>query len=231
MFETLLFQFIVLWAVIDPIGTIPVYLAKTARFSPEEQQQVARRAVLVSAGILLFFLFAGKLTLGALQIPLTAFQVAGGLVLLLFALTMIFGESKPDQEMRLESKRSDVAVFPIAVPSIASPGAMMTLVLLTDKDGFTPLDHLFTMLVVFSVLFITYLLLLVANDIQRWIGVTGAAVISRVMGLILASVAVNNILTGLQAFFSQPCSEFMVPNQQALLLGLSSAWINYPWPL
>ncbi|MEW9809448.1 MAG: MarC family protein [Candidatus Symbiodolus clandestinus] len=202
MFESLLPQFIVLWAVIDPIGTIPVYLAKTAQFTPVEQKQVARKAILVSAAILLFFLFAGKLTLEQLDIKIAAFQVAGGLVLFVFSLTMIFGESKPHQEIRLESDRNDVAVFPIAVPSIASPGAMMTLVLLSDRNGFALLDYVWTMLVVFSVLLITYLLLLIANDIQRWIGVTGAAVISRIMGLILASVAINNTLTGLQKFFN-----------------------------
>ncbi|MFT8257823.1 MAG: MarC family protein [Candidatus Symbiodolus clandestinus] len=202
MFETLLSQVIVLSAVIDPIGTIPVYLAKTASFSPVEQGRIAKKAILIATIILLFFLFAGKLTLEQLDIEIAAFQVAGGLILFLFALTMVFGESKPHQEIQLESEKTSVAVFPIAVPSIASPGAMMTLVLLSDKDGYVMLDYLGTTVALFSVLLVTYLLLLVANDIQRWIRLTGAAVISRVMGLILAAVAINNVLFGLQNFFS-----------------------------
>ncbi|MGL5284408.1 MAG: MarC family protein, partial [Plesiomonas shigelloides] len=133
MFESLIVQFVVLWAVIDPIGSIPVYLSKTASLSALDRRRVASKAILVSTGILLFFLVAGQLLLEAMQIPLSAFQTAGGLVLLLFALTMIFGESKPEQEMQMDYDISDLAVFPIAVPSIASPGAMMAVVMLTDN--------------------------------------------------------------------------------------------------
>lgn len=133
MFDSLIVQFVVLWAVIDPIGSIPVYLAKTIGLSLEDRRKIALKAVLISAGILLFFLVAGQTLLEAMQIPLTAFQIAGGLVLLLFALTMIFGEGKPEQEMKMATSLSELAVYPLAVPSIASPGAMMAIVLLTDN--------------------------------------------------------------------------------------------------
>jgi len=138
-----------------------------------------------------------------MQIPLTAFQIAGGLVLLLFALTMIFGEGKPEQEIKLSSNLNELAVYPLAVPSIASPGAMMAIVLLTDNHRFSLFDQTMTTLIMLSVLLITYLLFLAANRIQRWIGNTGAAVISRVMGLILAAVAINNMLVGIRDFFTQ----------------------------
>ncbi|MGL4467602.1 MAG: MarC family protein, partial [Plesiomonas shigelloides] len=137
----------------------------------------------------------------AMQIPLSAFQTAGGLVLLLFALTMIFGESKPEQEMQMDYDISDLAVFPIAVPSIASPGAMMAVVMLTDNHRYSLIDQALTALVMLGVLLITYLLLRSASRIQKVIGRTGASVISRVMGLILAAVAVNNLLVGLRDFF------------------------------
>ncbi|MGL5298408.1 MAG: MarC family protein, partial [Plesiomonas sp.] len=126
---------------------------------------------------------------------------AGGLVLLLFALTMIFGESKPEQEMQMDYDISDLAVFPIAVPSIASPGAMMAVVMLTDNHRYSLIDQALTALVMLGVLLITYLLLRSASRIQKVIGRTGASVISRVMGLILAAVAVNNLLVGLRDFF------------------------------
>ncbi|WP_268957235.1 MarC family protein [Plesiomonas shigelloides] len=179
----------------------PVYLSKTASLSALDRRRVASKAILVSTGILLFFLVAGQLLLEAMQIPLSAFQTAGGLVLLLFALTMIFGESKPEQEMQMDYDISDLAVFPIAVPSIASPGAMMAVVMLTDNHRYSLIDQALTALVMLGVLLITYLLLRSASRIQKVIGRTGASVISRVMGLILAAVAVNNLLVGLRDFF------------------------------
>lgn len=203
MFDSLVVQFVVLWAVIDPIGSIPVYLTKTVGLSVEDRRKIALKAVMISAGILIFFLIAGQALLEAMRIPLTAFQIAGGLVLLLFALTMIFGEGKPEQEIRLSSNLNELAVYPLAVPSIASPGAMMAIVLLTDNHRFSLFDQTMTTLIMLSVLLITYLLFLAANRIQRWIGNTGAAVISRVMGLILAAVAINNMLVGIRDFFTQ----------------------------
>ena len=203
MFDSLVVQFVVLWAVIDPIGSIPVYLTKTVGLSVEDSRKIALKAVMISAGILIFFLIAGQALLEAMRIPLTAFQIAGGLVLLLFALTMIFGEGKPEQEIRLSSNLNELAVYPLAVPSIASPGAMMAIVLLTDNHRFNLFDQTMTTLIMLSVLLITYLLFLAANRIQRWIGNTGAAVISRVMGLILAAVAINNMLVGIRDFFTQ----------------------------
>lgn len=202
MFDSLIVQFVVLWAVIDPIGSIPVYLAKTIGLSPEDRQKIARNAILISAGILLFFLVMGQWLLDAMQIPLSAFQIAGGLVLLLFALSMIFGEAKPDQEIKMKSNLSELAVYPLAVPSIASPGAMMAVVLLTDNHRYSLSDQLITTGIMLSVLAITYVLLLLANRIQHLIGNAGAAIISRVMGLILSAVAINNILLGLSEFIS-----------------------------
>lgn len=203
MFDSFIVQFVVLWAVIDPIGSVPVYLSKTIGLSIEDRRKIALKAVLISAGILLFFLVAGQALLEAMQIPLTAFQIAGGLVLLLFALTMIFGEGKAEQEIKMTSSLSELAVYPLAVPSIASPGAMMAIVLLTDNNRFNFADQVITTIIMLAVLVITYLLFLAANKIQRLIGNTGAAVISRVMGLILAAVAINNMLVGIRDFFTQ----------------------------
>lgn len=201
MLEAIIVQFVVLWAVIDPIGSVPVYLAKTIGLSIETRRRIALNAVLIASGILIFFLIVGQYLLEAMQIPLAAFQTAGGLVLLLFALTMIFGEGKPGEELRLPSNLNEIAVYPLAVPSIASPGAMMAVVLLTDNNRFNFVEQTITGVIMLSILLITYLLFLAANRIQRVIGNTGAAIISRVMGLILAAVAVDNVLTGIKEFF------------------------------
>lgn len=206
MLSILLTQFVVLWAVIDPIGSVPVYLSQTHHLTAKQRRLVALKAVMIAAGILLFFLIAGQLLLDAMQIPLAAFQAAGGLVLLLFALTMIFGEAKPDQETKLSadvshSDLSNLAVYPLAIPSIASPGAMMAIVMLTDNNRYSLYDQGLTAGVMLTVLVITLLLLLAANHIHKLIGNVGAAIISRVMGLILAAVALNNLLLGIKNFY------------------------------
>lgn len=207
MLSIIITQFVVLWAVIDPIGSVPVYLSQTHHLSPQQRRLVALKAVAIATGVLLFFLLAGQLLLEAMQIPLPAFQAAGGLVLLLFALTMIFGESKPEQEQKLtqdvsHSDLADLAVYPLAIPSIASPGAMMAIVLLTDNHRYSMIDQGITAGVMLGVLVITLLLLLSATFIQKIIGNVGAAIISRVMGLILAAVAVNNLLLGIKDFYA-----------------------------
>ncbi|OEF85081.1 MarC family protein [Vibrio breoganii] len=206
MLSILVTQFVVLWAVIDPVGSVPVYLSQTHHLAKKQRRLVAIKAVAIATGVLLFFLLAGQVLLEAMQIPLPAFQAAGGLVLLLFALTMIFGESKPEQESKMSkeinrSELADLAVYPLAIPSIASPGAMMAIVMLTDNHRHAFIDQAMTAGVMLVILLITLFLLLGATHIQKWIGNVGAAIISRVMGLILAAVAVNNLLQGIKDFY------------------------------
>lgn len=205
MLDNVLEDFVTLWAVIDPVGTIPVFLTFTASQTARERRRTALRATFIALCVLLAFIIAGQLLIEALGVHLSAFQIAGGLVVFIFALTMIFGESRPEEESRsVVQQGSDVAVFPIAVPSIASPGAMMAVVLLTDNHRFEPMQQAVTTTVMLSVLLITYLLLLVAVPLQRVIGMTGASIISRVMGLILAAVAVDNVLSAIKVYFSLP---------------------------
>jgi multiple antibiotic resistance protein len=137
-----------------------------------------------------------------MSIPLSAFQIAGGVVLFLFALQMIFGESKPEQELRLAADQNQTAVFPLAVPSIASPGAMLTAVLLTENEVFSFFEQVQTFLVLIGVLLLTFVLMLLAGLIHRIIGNSGASVVSKIMGLILASVAVAHLLSGIQSYFA-----------------------------
>ncbi|HDY84686.1 MAG TPA: MarC family protein [Methylophaga sp.] len=188
---------------IDPIGTIPVFIAVTDQYDKKTKRRIALLATIVSAGILIFFLVVGELLLKALSIPLPAFQISGGIVLFLFALTMIFGDSKIDGEIKmLEDDHRDTAIFPLAVPSIASPGAMLAAVLLTKNTVFTVWEQVQTALVMLSVLLVAYILMLLAGGVNRLIGSSGARVISRVMGLILSAIATTNILAGLSEYFN-----------------------------
>ncbi len=108
----LIATFIVFFAVIDPIGTVPVFIAVTSRHEQRITRRIAVKATLGAAMILVFFVVAGEIILTAMDIPLTAFQIAGGIVLFLFALSMIFGESKPDEEVKLATSGSETAIFP-----------------------------------------------------------------------------------------------------------------------
>lgn len=200
--QTILSNFVLLWAVIDPIGTIPVYISATRHHTDADRRQIAKRAAAVAAGILLFFILVGEVVLNAMGVPVLAFQIAGGIVLFLFALTMIFGESKPEAEKEDIRHSHDVAIFPLATPSIASPGAMMAVVLLTQKDIHT-IDEIFvTTFLTFIVIGAAYGLMRCAGPITRWIGEGGANIISRVMGMILASVAATQVLDGIKLYFA-----------------------------
>ena len=194
--------FIFFFAVIDPIGTVPVYIAVTSGFDERLKRSIAVKSIVASAAILVFFVVAGEVILTAIDIPLSAFEIAGGIVLFLFALSMIFGESKPEQEVKLVLQGKEKAIYPLAVPSIASPGAMLGAVLQTENASFNIWEQAQTTAVMLAVLLVTLVLMLAASQIHRLIGNSGASVISRVMGLILASVAVSSVLSGVVKYFA-----------------------------
>jgi multiple antibiotic resistance protein len=199
--QTIISNFVLLWAVIDPIGTVPVFISATRGLPASDRSRIALRAAAIAAGILLFFIIAGEAVLSAMGVPVLAFQIAGGIVLFLFALTMIFGESKPESEADDMARSRDVAVFPLATPSIASPGAMMAVVLLTQNDLHTISEEIVVTLLMLAVIGTTYVLMRFSGLIIRVIGEGGANVVSRVMGMILASVAATEVLEGVKEYF------------------------------
>jgi multiple antibiotic resistance protein len=195
-------QFVTLWVVIDPVGTIPVFVAVAGSLAAGARRRVALQATLVAAGVLLFFLVCGQLLIEALGIGLLSFQVAGGIVLFLFALTMIFGESKSESDQKFAEcdtrpDRPSPAIYPLAVPSLASPGAMLAIVLLTDNAEVPIVDQAVTAGLMLAVLAFAWGAMLLAGPIIRLIGVAGTEIVSRVMGMILASVAANAVLEAL----------------------------------
>lgn len=194
--------FITFFAVIDPIGTIPVFIAVTARHSKLSRSKIAMMASLVAAAVLLFFAILGEILLNAMGVSLFAFQLAGGVILFLFAITMIFGESKPDSELKIVASESETAIFPLAIPSIASPGAMLAAVLLTSNKVHGIFDQLLTITIMLSVIAVAFTFMMLAGFLHRIMGTSGASIISRVMGLILSAVAAENILNGIKGFFN-----------------------------
>jgi len=189
-------------AVLDPIGSVPVYMEATKNFDLKHRKKVAIRASIVAFFILLFFILVGQIILEGMDVTLHAFQISGGVILFLFALTMIFGEGKPSTEIHSIKDYKHVTVFPVAIPSIASPGAIMAVVLLTDNHKYSFAEQAITTVLVLIVIVLTMLLLLAATKVQKFIGDYGITVISKVMGLILASYAVQSILSGLKDYFS-----------------------------
>src|SRR5213595_780674 len=188
-------DFATIWTTIDPIGNVAIFAGLTAALTRAERHRTALRATLYATVILVVAVVAGQIILDAIGIRMHSLKVAGGIILFLFALKMLFGglDSKPGSP---EAGR-ELAVFPLAVPSIAGPGAMMAVIVLTDNDVYTVPQRLETGVVLLVVLFLTYILLLFSDAILRVIGRQGASVLVRVMGLILCSLAVEIVLTAL----------------------------------
>lgn len=183
---------------IDPLGS----LEATKHFDKKHKRKIAVNASITAFLVPLFFIVVGQIILEGMDIPLEAFQISGGVILFLFALTMIFGEGKPESKKHLIKDYKRVTIFSVAVPSIASPGAIMAVVLLTNNHIYSLPQQVTTKLMLLIVVAITCVLLLALNFIQKRIGESGIIVISKVMGLILASYAAQSILSGLKEFFS-----------------------------
>ena len=163
----LISTFIFLFAVIDPIGSVPVFIAVTHDLTEKEKRITAFKAVLVSFVVLQFFIIAGEIILDAIEVPLPAFQIAGGIVLFLFALSMIFGDSKPDEEIKSAKDPTEIAIYPMAMPSIASPGAMLAVVLLTKNSVYSIFEQIQSSVVMVSVLAVVLILLLLSKKFTK----------------------------------------------------------------
>ncbi|MFO1089881.1 MAG: MarC family protein [Hyphomicrobiales bacterium] len=199
LFDNLFHDLTTLWVVIDPVGTLPIFLAATVGMSAAQARGTAIRAVIVAFIILLFFVVAGQLLLTSMDVRLESFEIAGGIVLFLFALTMVFGEPKSEkEEAALSTSPSDPAIYPLAIPSIAGPGAMLAAVTLTDNSKFNMMEQAETVFQIAVVLALTLVLLFAASRIVKLIGTAGVNIVSRVMGLILASVAVDTIVNAVR---------------------------------
>lgn len=202
-FTELIRAFILLFAVIDPIGTVPIFLEVTAGFDGRAQKRIAFRSVITAAAVLLFFIIAGQVLIEHMEVSLPAFQASGGIVLLIFALMMVFGKNgHSGGRADVPKDYRHISVFPMAIPAIASPGAILAVVLLTDNHIYTFWQQAITTGIVLLVLIIVLILLLIAGRIQQTIGKTGITVITQIMGLLLCAIATESILAGIKAYFA-----------------------------
>jgi len=189
-------DFATLWTTIDPIGNVALFAGLTAGLTRAQRHWTALRGVIYATIILVAAGTVGQVVLDAIGIHMHSLKVAGGIILFLFGIQMLFGKMDEKPGTSPEDGR-DLAVFPLAVPAIAGGGAIMAAIVLTDDDVYTIPERIQTGIVMLVVLFITYLFLLFSDAILRVIGRQGASVLVRVMGLILCSLAVEIVLTAL----------------------------------
>ncbi len=185
-------DFMFLWSTIDPVGTVVIFTALTHKFTKEKRAHTARKAVIYAGLVLIGSIVLGQVILTGMGIRMISLQVAGGAILFLFALQMIFGDfDVPEDKVE---KGHDIAVFPLAIPAIATPGAIMAAILITDNSRYTLVEQGVSTILLLAILAITFLMMLLANKILKVIGKNGAAIMVKVMGMLLAALSVELIM-------------------------------------
>lgn len=197
-------SFVTLLVVIDPIGTAPLFVALTAGMSAQKRRLVALRACVIAAGILTVFGLAGNAVLDSLGISLPAFRIAGGLLLFLIAVDMLFEKRTKRREDRAQEDDHDPSVFPLATPLIAGPGAMAAMILLNTGSGVTWIDKLEVHLVMLGVVLLVLALFMIGGLIEKALGRTGILVVTRLLGMLLAALSVQFVLDGFIALGVMP---------------------------
>lgn len=206
MIELFVSAFVTFFVVIDPPGCAPIFASLTTEASAAHRRAMAIRAVLVAAAILLFFGLLGEDLLGALGISLDAFRIAGGIMLFLIALEMVFEKRQERRENRAQEINAtpeieDVSVFPMAIPMIAGPGSIASIMLLvSESDGIQGL--LVVLAAMGAMLLLTLLALLAAGPLMRVVGHKVEGMITRILGVILAALAAQFVIDGIGNAFS-----------------------------
>ncbi|MDA7424690.1 MarC family protein [Thalassococcus lentus] len=192
--------FATLFVVIDPIGLTPMFIALTQGSDAAHRRAVAIRACVISFIVLTLFAFFGEAVLGFIGIGMPAFRIAGGILLFLTALDMLFERRTKRREDQSEAEEfPDPSVFPMAIPLIAGPGAIASIILLAgDAQDIT--QQLGVLAVMGFVVLIALLLFLTAGPIERGLGRTGITVVTRLLGMLLAALSVQFVLDGLRDF-------------------------------
>ena len=193
----LITAFVTLLVVIDPIGLAPLFAALTKGMSPSHRRAVGIRALLVSFGLLTLFGVVGEGLLNFVGISMPAFRIAGGLLLFLTALDMLFERRTERREEKVETL-PDPSVFPLATPLIAGPGALATMILLTGQFPGNWVGVAAIHAVMAAVLVVVFVLFLAAGLLERILGQTGINVVTRLLGMLLAALSVQFVLDGMR---------------------------------
>lgn len=194
--DKLLQDALIIWATVDPIGTLAIFTGLTSGLDAAQRRRTAIRAVAYATAVLFGAIVVGQLLLTAMGIRLISFQLGGGIILFLFGLQMIFGSGLSSGE---QEPGHDLAVFPLAIPATATPGAILAVILLTDNSLYTIPTQAVTAAVMIAVMVVTLILLLLSTQIMRVLGQGGASILTRIMGMILAAFSVELVMDALGA--------------------------------
>ena len=195
--EYILFAAGSLFMIMDPISLIPVFVAITPDDPPKQRERMARLACLVAAGVLIFFTLIGKKLFNLMGITMPAFKIAGSIVLFLIALDMLRAQRSRVQQTAEETDaaaaKEDIAITPLAVPLLAGPGAISTVVLLEARAKGWP-QEVALLFCISAVCALSYLVLRLASHGAGWISPIAMRIVTRIMGLLLAAVAIQFVL-------------------------------------
>ena len=201
--EFLISSLVTLLVVVDPIGLVPSFVAITHGLPQRARRSVALRATLIAAGILAGSALVGDWLLRTLSIGLPAFRIAGGLLLFSIASEMVFGvriERQSQQaEQAIEEHVRNIAAFPLAIPLMAGPGAITATILLASRSENDAMRLTVLLAVIATVLALCFLVFTLASRIAKWLGVTANVVASRLLGVLLAALAVQYVVDGVRA--------------------------------
>jgi multiple antibiotic resistance protein len=194
----LISAFATLFVVIDPPGIVPMFIALTQGMDPARRRAMAARACLIATGLLLLFGLAGEAILGFIGISMPAFRIAGGILLFLTALDMLFERRTQRREGQTADPEHDPSVFPLATPLIAGPGAIASIILLVGQAGPAWPATIAVLALLLVMMAVTYAFLLAAPPIERMLGRTGTIVITRLLGMLLAALSVQFVIDGVR---------------------------------
>ncbi len=206
-FNDILNAFTTLFVIVDPIGLAPIFLALTQGATTHEQRKIGVRASVIALFLLLLFLFAGQVILHTLGITIHAFRMAGGLLLFYTAFEMVFGgrnERKRKQASDSSARDAEIAnlaVFPLALPLIAGPGAISATILLAEEQS--GIEWKFTLAgIIVAVMVLVLLAFYAAQAIDKYLGPTGRSLLTRLLGVLLAALSVQFTVDGLKALLA-----------------------------
>ena len=195
--------FVTLLVVVDPPGVVPMYVALTKGEPPEHRRAILTRAVLIAFGAALFFLVAGRAVLSYLGVTVHAFSISGGILLFVAAMPMLFGQRGGLQSPEPKEREAahDIAVFPLAMPLLSGPGTIATILLLTSQAGGDVQKLIAIGIAIAAVFLVAFVTLYLGARLIRLVGEGGVDIATRVMGIVLAALAVQYVLNGVTGYY------------------------------
>src|SRR5438034_7180792 len=197
--------FVTLLLVVEPPGVVPTFVALTKGMQPSRRHAILTRAVVIAFGVALFFLLAGRAVLSYLGVTVQAFSISGGILLFIAALPMLFGQRgglQAPEPKESGSVGQDISVFPLAIPLLSGPGAIATILLLTSQAGGDPQRLVSIGVAIAAVFLVSFISLYLGARLIALLGEGGVHIATRVMGIVLAALAVQYVLNGITGYYT-----------------------------